>query len=95
MSLILADNAIMYLRISIGSAIGEIGSVSSYMVQSGIIGILAVALIGSLVCGSIYWHKKQIADTKREKAKYIATTVLAIGMLVVVILFDMYQFWAI
>ncbi|MDD6488987.1 MAG: serine hydrolase [Clostridia bacterium] len=95
MSLILADNAVMYLRISIGSAIGEIGSVSSYMVQSGIIGILAVALIVSLVCAPIYWHKKQIADTKIEKAKYITTTVLAIGMLVTVILFDMYQFWAI
>lgn len=95
MALILTDFVVMYLRISIGSMEGDLGSVSSYMVQSGIIGVLAIALIGSLVWGLICWHRRQIADTKKEKIKYIATTVMAVGMLAIIILFDMYQFWAI
>lgn len=82
---------IMFIRISIG----DIGSALSYMIQSGIIGLLTIALIGSLVCGLIFWHKKKIADTQKEKAKYILTTALAICMVVIVIMFDMYQFWTI
>jgi H+/Cl- antiporter ClcA len=64
------------------------------MVQSALIGFLAIGLIVGLVGGLFYWRKKHITDTKKEKAKYIATAVLAVCMLTAIALFDMYQFWA-
>lgn len=94
MSLILIDIAVMFIRMNIGNITGDIGHIKSYMVQSAIIGLLAVALIISLVWGLIYWRKNHITDTKKEKAKYITTVTLAVCMLTVIVLFDMYQFWA-
>lgn len=94
MSLILIDIVVMFIRMNIGNITGDIGHIESYMVQSAIIGLLAVALIICLVWGLIYWRKKHITDTKKEKAKYITTVTLAVCMLTVIVLFDMYQFWA-
>lgn len=94
MSLILTDIVVMFIRMNIGNITGDIGHIESYMVQSAIIGLLAVALIICLVWGLIYWRKKHITDTKKEKAKYITTVTLAVCMLTVIVLFDMYQFWA-
>ena len=95
MALTFADFIVMFIRILIGNMTGDIGSITSYMVQCAFIGLLAIALVVCLVCGLFYWHRKQITDTKKEKIKYIVTTVMAAGMLAVVVLFDMYQFWAI
>lgn len=94
MTLIMADLVILFIRIFIGNMTGDIGGITSYIVQSAIIGILAIALVVCLVYGLFYWHKKHIKDTKKEKAKYIVTAALAVCMLAVIVLFDMYQFWA-
>lgn len=95
MALIFADFAVMFARLTVGSYTGNIGHIEGYMVQSGIIGLLAVVLIVCLVSGMLYWYKRQITDTKKEKAKYIVTVIMAIVMFAVVARFDMYQFWAI
>lgn len=97
MAAILADFSILLTILFVGSATGDIGSVTGYMVQSAIIGVLAIVLIVCLVWGLFFWrkNKKHFAYTKKEKAKYIVTEVLALCMLFVIIMFDMYQFWAI
>lgn len=97
MTAILADYVILFIRMYIGSFTGNIGSVTGYMVQSAMIGVLAIALIVCFVWGLFYWlkNKKHIIYPRKEKAKYIATEALALCMLFIIVLFDMYQFWAI
>lgn len=94
MAVIFIDFAFMFVRMNMGTNSGNIGSITSYMVQSGIIAFMAVALIVYLIYGLIYWFKKGIIDTKPEKIKYCVTIFMSVCMLAVVLLFDMYQFWA-
>lgn len=94
MAVIFIDFAFMFVRMNMGTNSGNIGSITSYMVQSGIIAFMAVALIVCLIYGLIYWFKKGIIDTKPEKIKYCVTIFMSVCMLAVVLLFDMYQFWA-
>lgn len=95
MALILADFGIMFIRLSMGTVSGNIGSVTSYMVQSGVIAMAAAGLLLCLLAGILYWCKKGVADTRGEKVKYVMTAFLAICMLIITVRFDMYQFWAI
>ncbi|MDO5014962.1 MAG: serine hydrolase domain-containing protein [Clostridia bacterium] len=97
MGLIFANIVTVFMRINRGNITGEIGKIETYMVQSGITGILALMLI----IGILYilfvkiQNKKPISKSKREKTKYISTTVFGICMLIAVFMFDMYKFWAI
>lgn len=95
MAIICGDFLVMFNRLNQGTTSGNMGSVTSYMVQSGIIAIFAVVLIVCLVRGIFDWRKKGIAETRGEKVKYCITAFLSICMIVSIILFDMYQFWAI
>ena len=94
MAVILIDFTSMFVRMNMGAVSGNIGSITSYMVQSGIIAFMAVALIVCLIYGLIYWFRKGIIDTKPGKIKYCVTIFMSVCMLAVVLLFDMYQFWA-
>ena len=94
MAIIIVDFLVMFLRLSNGTVYGDMGSVVGYMVQSGIFAFMAVVLMICLIWGILSWHKKGIADTKAEKVKYCVTIFLAICMLIVIMKFDMYQFWA-
>lgn len=95
MAAVLLDFVLLFVRLTIGNTTGNIGSVTGYMVQSGIIGVLAILLIVCLGWGLIYWRKKHIDVAKKEKMKYWITIVLTVCMLGNIFLFDMYQFWAI
>lgn len=97
MAAIFTDFVILFIRMNIGNITGNIGSITGYMVQSAIIGVLAIALIVCLMWGLFSWrkNKKHIIYTKKEKVKYIVTEILALCMLSSIVLFDMYQFWAI
>ncbi|MBQ3514601.1 MAG: serine hydrolase [Lachnospiraceae bacterium] len=95
MTIVFTDVLIMFLRLSNGNATGDMGSVTSYMVQSGIVTVMTILLILCVIFGMVYWCKKGIADKKSEKVKYIITALMAICMLINIILFDMYQFWVI
>ena len=92
---ILIDFIVMFLRLNSGAISGDMGSAVSYMVQTGIIAIMAVVLIAGLIFGMFQWYKKGIVDTKAEKFKYCLTAFLSICMIVAIVKFDMYQFWAI
>lgn len=93
MAAILADFAILFIRINNGNTTGNIGSVTSYMAQSGIIFVLNIALLGSLVWPLISSRKRQATSSKKEKAKYWATAAFAVCVLFVIFQFDMVQFW--
>ena len=95
MTVIFADFFVVFMKLSNGAVTGDMGVAAVYQVQFGIIAIMAVLLIAGMVLGFIHWRKKGIADTKAEKVKYCVTAFMTICMLVGVILFDMYQFWAI
>ena len=95
MATILIDFIVMFLRLNSGAISGDMGSAVSYMVQTGIIAIMAVVLIAGLIFGMFRWYKKGIEDTKVEKVKYYVTAFLAICMIVAIVKFDLYQFWAI
>lgn len=95
MAAVLLDFVLLFVRLAIGNTTGNIGSVTGYMVQSGIIGVLAILLIVCLGWGLIYWRKKHIDVAKNEKMKYWITIALTVCMLGNIFLFDMYQFWAI
>ena len=92
---ILIDFIVMFLRLNNGAISGDMGSAVSYIVQTGIIAIMAVVLIAGLIFGMFQWYKKGIVDTKVEKIKYCVTAFLSICMIVAIVKFDMYQFWAI
>ena len=84
----------MFMRLNNGTLYGDMGSIAGYMVQSAIFAFMAVVLMVCLLLGIMSWHKRGIADTKAEKVKYGVTIFMAICMLIVMIKFDMYQFWA-
>ena len=94
MTIIIVDFLIMFMRLTNGTLCGDMGSVAGYMVQSGILAFMAVVLMVCLLWGIMSWIKKGITDTKAEKVKYCITIFLAICMLIVIIKFNMYQFWA-
>lgn len=94
MAVIFIDFISMFIRMNMGTTSGNIGSITSYMVQSGIIAFMTLALIVCLISGLIYWFRKGIIDTKLEKTKYCVTILMSLCMLAVILLFDMYQFWA-
>ena len=95
LTILFLDFIVLFFRMNSGVVSGDFGSAASYMVQSGIIAVMVVVLILCLVLGMFQWYKKGIADTKVEKEKYCITAFLSICMLVAVVVFDMYQFWAI
>lgn len=95
MAVIIADFLVIFMRLNSGMTSGDMGNATGYMIQSGIIAVMSVALIICLVSGLIYLFKKGVADTKAEKVKYYITAFMSICTLVSVFLFDMYQFWAI
>ena len=95
MTVIFIDFIIMFSRLATGTISGNIGSINSYALQSAIIFVVAVLMIICLLFGVFYWMEKGITDTRREKIKYIVTASMSVIMLVNVLLFDMYRFWAI
>lgn len=92
---IFIDFLVMIMRLGKGTISGEIGTISSYVMQSGAIAIMSILLIVCLVLGFVHWIKKSIDTTKTGKIKYCITVFMAICMLVNIVIFDMYQFWAI
>ncbi len=93
MAAIFIDYAIVILRMAIGIITGDIGSVTSYMVQSGIVFALNLLLIGSLLWSIISALQKKPQLSKKEQRKYLATMLLAVCKVLVIDRFDMARFW--
>lgn len=92
MGLGLINLFIVFVRLNNGYRTGEIGSVTSYMLQSAIFAILLILIAVSV---SHAKNKHYENSTKKEQRKFFITTLLAITQFMVIIIFEMYKFWRI
>lgn len=90
MSMSLINLIIIFLRLSNGYRTGDIGSVSSYIIQSAIF-IPLLILMGIIIFKLI---KNSNKDTsKKLKHNIFVTTFLAMTQVLVILNFEMYKFW--
>ena len=83
---------IIILRLSNGYRTGDIGSISSYMIQSAIFFVLVILMAYLIFVG---FRKYYDEAQKKEKYKYFITSLLAITQILVILSFEMYRFWEI
>ncbi len=88
----LINLAIIFLRLSSGYTTGNIGSVTSYKLQSGIFLVLLI-LLALFISNAKKNHYEEA--TKKEKNKFFIIGLLAITQYMVMVIFEMYKFWAI
>lgn len=101
MLLIFINFILMFLRINTGNMTGNIGHIGSYKVQSVIFGILWIFLaIGIIECLISIRSKNKASSyqkglSKKNIVKYVFTLIFAVLILIIIIRYDMYKFWAI
>lgn len=94
MAVIGIDMLAIFMRISKGVSTGDMGELFLYQIQSAIILAASLGLIVGLIIFIIKIYKKCIAASRGERIKCIVTVLMSMCMLVAVVMFDMYQFWA-
>lgn len=92
MALVLLNFLFCFFRLMNGYKTGDIGSVTSYQMQSALFGLLATGMVLLIVKAKKSAYKEA---TKKDKRKFTFTVLLAAIQIAVIMLFDMYQFWAI
>lgn len=91
MGLALINLFICFMRLNSGYRTGDIGSAFSYIIQSIIFAILLILMIIALI--KAFKGRFDLA-TKKEKFKLFIIELLAVGQCMVIMIFDMYKFWA-
>ena len=92
MAIALVNLVILFARLSIGYRTGDIGSPESYMIQSALFGVLVLLMIISMLSA----RKNAYGNvTKKERRKFLITVLLAMVQCMVIVIFEMYKFWAI
>ena len=90
MGLVLLNFILCFFRLLNGYKTGDIGSVTSYQVQSALFGILAIAMAILIVTAKKNAYQEA---TKKDKRKFLVTGGFALLQIAVIVFFDLYQFW--
>lgn len=92
MGLAFINLLVIFVRLSGGYRTGEIGSVESYMAQSGIFLILLIIMAIFVFRGIKNYNN---VSEKKEKRELFISLLLAISQCLIMINFEMYKFWEI
>lgn len=83
---------IIFIRLSSGYRTGDIGSISSYMIQSTVFFILVILMAYLIFVGFRKYYNKA---SEKEKYNFFITSLFAITQILVILSFEMYRFWEI
>lgn len=92
MALSLLNLIVIFIRLSHGYKTGNIGSIMSYLMQSAIFFVIVILMVITIYIGM----KKYYNDSKKkERYKFLISSLLSITQILVMTSFEMYKFWAI
>lgn len=91
MGLAFINLGLVFTRLNKGYRTGDIGSPESYKIQSAIFGVLVIWMGFAIFKAMKKYYEEA---PKKEKHTFFITTLLAIGQGLVILMFEMYQFWA-